>query len=156
VEAVSAGRAAVGVDRQREVGMRAVADRRALVDARPDAVVGRACHDDARAEALQPALQAPRDVERERRLAQAAVRGLRAGRVAGLAVAARAGRHLAVDLRRVRAVGAVVAGVEVDRRAGQRQHRGDGDQRARDHRYSSSSEIRTTCSSGGSFVIQTR
>ena len=142
VKAAPAGRAAVGVDRDREVGVRAVADRRPLVDARADAVVGRARHDDGRAEALQPALQPPRDVEREARFAQPAVVRLGAGRVAGLAVAAGAGRHEAVDLRRPRRVGAVVAGVDVDRRAGERQRRRrDGDECGGDHLNSRISEI---------------
>ena len=118
LEASAARRAAVGVDRDRRVGVRTVADSGALVDAGADAFVRGAREDDTRAFTAQDPRQPRCDVEGVGRLAVAVVRR-RAGRVAGLTEAARVDET--VDLGRMRPVGAVVARVDGNRLAEQRQ-----------------------------------
>jgi hypothetical protein len=53
-------------------------------------------------------------------------------------------------------IGAVVAGVDVDRRARERQRGGERHERPGDHLNSRISEISTDSFPGGSFVIHTR
>lgn len=130
VEPAASSRAAVGVDRDHRVGVRAVADPRAPVDARADAAVGAPGQHHLGALTAEDARGRARHVQGEARLRVAAGRS-RPRRVARLVPAA-PDRHLAVDDLGVGGVAAVVPRVEHDRAPGQIARGGGGQQREHD------------------------
>ncbi|SHT52954.1 Uncharacterised protein [Mycobacteroides abscessus subsp. abscessus] len=107
VEAVAAGRTAVGVDAHHRVRVVAVLDLRALVDARAELIVVSACHGGTHAQLGQLLPNKQHGVPREGVLGVSAVGGGAAGLTA-LGATAAVG-HLIVD-RTV--IGAVVPGIE--------------------------------------------
>src|SRR5690606_36947378 len=117
VEAAAGLRPAVGVHRDRRVGLGVVADLRPLVHARADPLVVGAGHHDLGAFGLQPVAQQQRQVQGELVLGVAA-RALRADGVAGLLLPGTGG-DLLVDLLGRVGVAAVVAGVDEHGGAGE-------------------------------------
>ena len=112
MEAAAGGRTAIGVDRDRGIGVELVADLRAAVDARADALVVLPGQLDPGALSFQQALELARDAHRVGVLGVPGSR-LGADRVARLALAVSDGDGL-VDLVGMGAVPAVVAGIDRD------------------------------------------